>query len=263
MKQNGNHRRNSYLRYSTPEMHESRITQLEKNLENIKSSFCKKMKVLQKKVKTQDRMFNELEDERDLVVEHLKTKEDIYDVIKGELDVSKQQLSDTEKEREKILADLYHFSSNQQMKTGDIVATLVTSGLIRSPKKPSAWKRVKLFYQSKLRRREKREKTLSNHVQHACYYLSEVTTVLEKLFSKYSDITELYLPVGYSEKKNDVKKDTFERYTLFDDALLRSSAYEKLMQMKQQEDKCIVEDYIANDGSLPLNAKINTFEQSY
>ena len=166
MKQNGNHRRNSYLRYSTPETHESRITQLEKNLENIKSSFCKKMKVLQKKVKTQDRMFNELEDERDLVVEHLKAKEDIYDVIKGELDVSKQQLSDTEKEREKILADLYHFSSNQQMKTGDIAATLVTSGLIRSPKKPSAWKRVKLFFQSKLRRREKREKTLSNHVQH-------------------------------------------------------------------------------------------------
>ena len=93
--------------------------------------------------------------------------------------------------------------------------------------------------------------------------MSEVATVLEKLFSKYSDITELYLPVGYSEKKNDVKQDTFERYTLFDDALLRSSAYEKLMQMKQEEDKCIVEDYIANDGSLPLKAKINTFEQSY
>ena len=261
MKQSENHRRNSYLRYSTPEMHESRITRLEKNLEKIKSSFCKNMQVLQRKVKTQERMFNEMEDERDLVVEHLKAKEDIYATIKCELDVSKQQLGDIEKEREKIIADLYHFSSNQQMKTVDILATLATSGLIRSPKKSSAWKRVKLFFQSKLRRRETREETLSNHVERACYYLSEVTTVLENLFSLYSDITRIYLSVGDSEKKNDVKKDTSERCTFFDDALLRSSAYEKLTQMKHDENKYIVENYLAIDWDLPLSTEINTFGQ--
>ena len=257
----GYHRRNSYWRYSTSEIHASRITRLEKNLENMKLSFCKTMQVLQTKVKTQNRIFNEMEDEHGLVMEHLKAKEDIYATIKGELDESKQQLSDIEKEREKILADLCHFSSNQQMKTGDILATLVNSGLIRSPKKSSTWKRVKLFFQSKSRRRETLEETLSSHAEHACYYLSEVTIVLEKLFSKYSDINELYLPVRDTEKKNDVKKDTSDKYTFFDDAFLKSSAYEKLTQMRQKVDKFIVEDYIANDGDLPLNAEINIFGQ--
>ena len=87
------------------------------------------------------------------------------------------------------------------MKTGDILATTVTSGLITSAKKPSAWKKIKLFFQSKLRRREAREEAISNHAEHVCYYLIEVATVLEKLFPKFSDITERFFPVGNNEKK--------------------------------------------------------------
>ena len=164
------------------------------------------MQVLQKKVRSQDRMLNEMKDECNLVMEHLKAKEDIYATIKGELDVSKQQLSDIEKKREKTLADLYHFSSNQQMKTGNILATLDTSGLIRSAKMLSAWERLKLFFSSKLRRREARGQALSSHVEYACCYLSEVTIALENLFLKYSDITERYLPVRSNKNKFDVKK---------------------------------------------------------
>ena len=59
------------------------------------------------------------------------------------------------------------FSINQRMKTGDILATIVTSDLITSAKKPSAWKKMKLFFQSKLRRREAREEAISNHAEHA------------------------------------------------------------------------------------------------
>lgn len=217
------HCRNTYLKYSTCETHATQITGLQKNLENIKSSFRKKMQVLQKKVKTEDRILNEMKDELDLVTEHLKSKEVIYATINDEFVSSKHQLNYIEKEREKALADLYHFSSSQQMKTSDTLATLVTSGLIRSTKKTSTWKRFKLFFRSKLRRREARKEAISNHVKHASYYLTEVATALEKLFPKYSDITERYLPVGNNEKKNDVKIVTSEGYAFFDDSLLSSS----------------------------------------
>lgn len=145
MKQSDSHWRNSYLKYTTREMHATRVTQLEKNLQNIKSSFHKRIQVLQKKVKSQDLMLNEMEGERNLVMDHLKAKEDIYAPIKRELDVSKQQLSDIVKKREKTLANLYHFSSNLQMKTCDILAILDTSGLIRSAKMLSAWKSEIVF----------------------------------------------------------------------------------------------------------------------
>ena len=81
---------------------------------------------------------------------------------------------------------------------------------------------MKLFFLSKLRRREAREQALSNHVEYACCYLNEVTTALEKLFPKYSDITERYLHVESNEKKSDVKKDASDTYKFFDAALLRS-----------------------------------------
>ena len=259
MKKGDYHCRNTYLRYSTREMHAIRIAGLQKNLENIKSSFRKRIQVLQKKVKTEDRMLNEMKDECDLVMEHLKSKEVIYATINDDFVASKQQLNYIEKEREKALADLYHFSSNQQMKTGDILATLVTSGLIRSTKKTSAWKRVKLFFRSKLRRKEALKEALSSHVQHASYYLTEVATTLEKLFPKYSDITERYLPVGNNEKKNDVKIVTSEDYTFFDDVLLSSSAYEQLTQLKHEADKCLVDDQFRNNG--PLNAENNMLGQ--
>ena len=192
--------------YTTCEMHATRITRLEKNLQNIKSSFHNRMQALKRKVKSQDQMVNEMKDESNVVMEHLKAKEDIYATIKGELDVSKQQFSDVEKEREKTLADLYHLSSNQQMKIGDILATLDTSGLIGSAK-TSAWERLKLFFCSKLRRREARKQALSRHIEYACCYLSEVTTALEKLFPKCSDVTECYLYVESNKKKIDVIKD--------------------------------------------------------
>ena len=123
------------------------------------------------------------------------------------------------------------------MKTGDTLATLVTSGLIRSTKKTSTWKRFKLFFRSKLRRREARKEAISNHVKHASYYLTEVATALEKLFPKYSDITERYLPVGNNEKKNDVKIVTSVGYAFFDDSLLSSGACEELKQLKHEVDK--------------------------
>ena len=132
------HCRNTNLSYSARETHATRITGLEKDFENIKSSFRKRMQVLQKEVKTEDRILNEIADERDLVMEHFKSKEVIYATINDEFVASKQQLNYIEKEREKALGDLYHFSSNQQMKTGDILAALVTSGLIRLTKKTSA-----------------------------------------------------------------------------------------------------------------------------
>ena len=87
-----------------------------------------------------------MKDERHPVMEHLKAREEVYVTIKGEIDVSKQQLSDFGKEREKTLADLCHFFSEQQMKTDDTLATFVTFGLIRLAKKVSAWKKVKLFF---------------------------------------------------------------------------------------------------------------------
>ena len=207
MKQIDNHCRDSYLMYTTREMHATRITRLEKNLQNIKSSFHNRMQALKRKVKSQDQMVNEMKDESNVVMEHLKAKEDIYATIKGELDVSKQQFSDIEKEREKTLADLYHLSSNHQMKIGDILATLDTSGLIGSAKTLSAWERLKLFFCSKLRRREARKQALSRHIEYACCYLSEVTTALEKLFPKCSDVTECYLYVESNKKKIDVIKD--------------------------------------------------------
>ena len=156
-------------------------------------------------------MFNETEDERCLVMEYLKAKEDIYTTIKVELDASKQHVSYIENDRENTRA---------RMKTGDILATIVTSGLITSAKKPSAWKKMKLFFRSKLRRREAREEAISNHVEHPCYYSIEVATVLEKLFPKFSDMTEHFLPVGNNEKKAVVKKVTSGNYTFLDDALL-------------------------------------------
>ena len=160
MKEINNHCRDSYLMYTTREMHATLITRLEKNLENIKSSFLNRMQVLKRKVKSQDQILNEMKDESNLAMEHLKAKEDIYATIKGELDVSKQQFTDIEKEREKTLADLYHFSSNQQMKSGDILATLDTSSLIGTAKTLSAWERLKLFFCSKLRRRGARKQAL-------------------------------------------------------------------------------------------------------
>ena len=117
-------------------------------------------------------------------MEHQKAKEDIYATIKCELDVSKQQLSDIEKKREKTLTDLYHFSSNQQIKTGNLLATPETSCLARSAKMLSAWERLKLFFSSKLRGRKARGQALSSHVKYACCYLSEVTIALENLFPK-------------------------------------------------------------------------------
>ena len=89
MKQINNHCRDSYLMYTTREMHATLITRLEKNLENIKSSFLNRMQVLKRKVKSQDQILNEMKDESNLAMEHLKAKEDIYATIKGELDVSK------------------------------------------------------------------------------------------------------------------------------------------------------------------------------
>ena len=256
------HCRNTNLSYSARETHATRITGLEKDFENIKSSFRKRMQVLQKEVKTEDRILNEIADKRDLVMEHFKSKEVIYATINDEFIASKQQLNYIEKEREKALGDLYHFSSNQQMKTGDILAALVTSGLIRLTKKTSAWKRVKLFFRSKLRRREARKEALSNHVEHASYYLTEVATTLETLFPKYSDITESHLPVGNNdEKKNDVNIVTSEDYTFFDDALLISSAYEQLTQLKHDADKCLIDDTFRNNGDLSLNAGKNMLGQ--
>lgn len=84
------------------------------------------MQAIQEEVKTQDRMFNGMKDKGDLVMEHPKAKEEVYVTIKGDIDVSKQQLSDIEEEREKSLADLCQFSSNQQIKTGGILPTFVT-----------------------------------------------------------------------------------------------------------------------------------------
>ena len=54
-------------------------------------------------------MLNEMEDERCLVMEHLKAKEDIYATMKVELDASKQHVSYTENDGENARADLYHF----------------------------------------------------------------------------------------------------------------------------------------------------------
>ena len=61
MKLSDSHWRNSYLKYTTREMYATRVTQLEKNLQNIKSSFHKRIQILLKKVKSQDLMLNEME----------------------------------------------------------------------------------------------------------------------------------------------------------------------------------------------------------
>ena len=60
--------------------------------------------------------------------------------------------------------------------------------------------------------------------------MTEVVTVLQKLFTKYSDVTERYLHVGNKENKNYVNKVLSGNYTFFDDVLSRSSAYEKLVE---------------------------------
>ena len=60
MKQINNHCRDTYLMYTTREMHATRITRLEKNLQNIKSSFHNRMQVLKRKVKSQDQILNEI-----------------------------------------------------------------------------------------------------------------------------------------------------------------------------------------------------------
>lgn len=95
------------------------------------------MQALQKRVKTQDQMLSELEGEHKFVMEYLEAKEDNYATMKDKLNVSKQQLSYIEKEKEKTFPDLHHFSSNHQMKTRDILTTFFTSTLIRLVEKPS------------------------------------------------------------------------------------------------------------------------------
>ena len=150
IKKSDNHCRNTFLRYSMYEMHAAQITRLQKNLKNINSLFRERMQALRNEINMQDEILNEMEEKWNLVMEHLKAKEDIYTPIKVKLDVSNRNLIYIEKEREKTLPDLYHFYSDQQTKTEDMLAVIHSSGLSKSAKKPSAWKKTEIAFPVKI-----------------------------------------------------------------------------------------------------------------